>query len=143
MTADSPLAYSDGVSAKTILDPGLPHGRLWVVEKGCECGECEARRFADRVHVEADVRAAESAKLADERVARGLPRRLPAPWLHKVRFKRPRGRGWCVIGPPELVVKGTIMVTNGQGRASQVFVHSVGAVFEIDGVAQRYGYIRR
>lgn len=125
-----------------ILDRGLAHGRLWVVNQGCECAECEARRVADRAERQAKERTTTADAIAEGRSQAGLSRRPPV-FLSKVRFRKTPRDGWTVIGPPSMIHVGMVAATNAQGQARQVYVHRVGAVFEIDGVLQRYGYIRR
>jgi hypothetical protein len=73
-----------------ILDPGLPHGRLWVVEKGCECPECSERRVLEERRALAEARAAEPQLPARQR---DTQQRWSQP-----RWTKLRGR-WVVTQP--------------------------------------------
>lgn len=88
-----------GVS-RTILDAGLPHGRLWVMESGCECDECLESRRRRAWNAHAETRDLESREIPRQEREAG------------VRWGRPRwtklhGR-WVVTEPPnEDFVPGT------------------------------------
>lgn len=125
-----------------VVEPGLPHGRLWVAERGCECDACAQRLREVGAEDEAAVRAAEAERERQARIAAGA-RPVARPATKALTFKL-TPREWVVVGPVDQVSRGTHIARNiTTGKTHEVFIHRVGRPFRQDGVWQRYGYIRR
>lgn len=93
-------------------DRGLPHGRAWVVARGCGCPECEAAR----ARLDAENRARATA------VPPGSgPRRVSHNW-RRPRWTKLRG-AWVITEPPSVDFE--------RGQLVNVANHTTGRVVQV------------
>lgn len=120
------------------LEPGLPHGRLWVAEAGCDCPLCAEALRQHHVRTQLDQRTQpepEPGPFAD--------REEPRTHLRWIRTKK-QLHG-AVSGPPRDVYPGAHVLAYDPalGRHRHVTIANVGRVFlDKHGNKARYGYPR-
>ena len=119
-------------------DATLPHGRLWVYEKGCRCAEC-SERFEQ-------VKSERAKRMEVRGFVSGMstPLKHRRGHLHQVQWRKTPRRGWVVQGPVDKVCLGRMFVRNHlTAKVSEVEIVRLGHPFELDGLDLVYGYPRR
>lgn len=132
-----------GVEVPLERQPGLPHGRLWVAEKGCTCALCTARLAEETSSAETMRRYKKRAK--DGRKAIELGSRIGKAEPYRTEtytFTKLLGR-WAVVGPEGTLTEGArVTVSLKGGRTKVVTIAAEGPLVTINGIAMSSGFTR-